>query len=135
VTASFGYLFNEAAHQLAAGSGSGQTTVDIRYTTIDGVPLARHGYVLVTGPDGQQFAVRAGPAARGAGIGLPQSSGGGGIFGTLQAQARTYDSALLDYKVAAGRLGDRSHPSHGASCKPVKSCPVDDGDDTQATRD
>ena len=53
--------------------------------------------MLATGPEGQQFGARAGPASRIGGPGSPQSSSGNGVFGTLAAEAGPFNATFTDF--------------------------------------
>jgi len=90
-------VVEEAARK---GVSLGKTTVDLSYTTIDGIPFARHGFLIVTGPDRQRIGVRAGPAARSVGLGSPASSGGDGIFGALTTQVAELGPDFIDSNAA-----------------------------------
>jgi hypothetical protein len=76
---------------------SERTTVEIRYGKIRGIPAARHAFIVATGPKGQQFGLRAGPSARTEGSGVPVSSGGDGVAGVLETQARNFDERFVDF--------------------------------------
>jgi RHS repeat-associated protein len=75
----------------------GVSKVEMVYVAATGAPGAKHGYVLVTSPEGEQFGVRAGPSGREDGSGSPAASGGRGIFGNLVAEAGPYNETFTDY--------------------------------------
>ncbi len=90
ITGAFAYALAESMRQVRANNisaaGPKQTTVEIRYSRIRGIPFARHAFVVVTGPGGQQFGARGGPFGSGE-----------GLFGSIQAEAGTFDARFSDY--------------------------------------
>lgn len=90
ITGAFAYAIGESMRRASANSataaGPGQTTVEIRYSKIRGIPFARHSFVVVVGPDGQQFGARGGPFGAGE-----------GAFGSIQAEAASFDARFSDY--------------------------------------
>ena len=79
-------------------AGPGESTLEIVHTDTSSVPIFEHDYNLLTGPEGQQFALRGGPTKN---WGSSQAASGAvsnsGDFGTIHVEAKDFNKDFTDF--------------------------------------